>query len=799
MKGKFSVLTFLITLFVTGSLNAQSIDSLMNVYNSKVPQEKIHIHFDNSLYLPGQTIWYKAYLLKDNDPSEYSKNFYMDWFDEKGKLLNRTIEPVVGFTATGSFTVPEKYTGTNIRVLAYTKWMLNFDSGFLFKQILSVAQPEAGKMSSTAIVPVTDLQFFPEGGDLVENISTTIAFKSINTAGMPVTIRGIITKSNKEKVAEFFTEHDGMGKLLFTPLPGETYTAEWEDPQGNIRYTLLPKAKTSGLVFSVRIKNESGVKSFTIERSPLLEDRFKRVSIVATMQQHVLFRAGAGLADKTKITASLPTLGFPSGVLQLTVFDNNHQPVAERILFVNNEEYKTEADIHIDTLNLNNRAKNVYEIEVADSLPASLSLAVTDGEGVYDSSRNIISNLLLSSEIKGYVHEPSYYFSSDEDSVLRHLDLVMLTNGWRRFAWDDVTTGKTPMLKYQRDSTYLSIAGKIDKLSEAKIRKAELVNMMIVGKDSSVHFMFAPLQADGSFREDNIILFDTAKVFYKLNKVFIPMRSHVNINNNFLSVDTTKKLPSLARYLPDTTGMARIQAIKNEQKRVEELMKQTTLKEVIVTAKAKTRIQEMDERYASGVFSGSFARPFNIVDDPLGSSYQSAFAYLESKVAGLQINNVNSFNPSATRRGSPVTLFLDEFHVDGATLASIPMTDVAYIKVFDPPFMGASGNGPGGAIAVYTKRGGDAINNVSGMDYTLVPGYTPVKQFYSPNYAEQQINFNQTDLRRTLYWKPNILTDRKNNKVKISFYNNDISHSLQLVLEGMTTEGKLIHISKLLK
>ncbi len=799
MKGKLLTLTFLGISIVIGNLHAQSLDSLMDVYNSKVPQEKIHIQFDNSLYLPGQTVWYKAYLLKGNDPSEYSKNFYIDWFDEKGKLINRSIEPVIGFNATGNFTVPEKFTGNSIRVLAYTKWMLNFDSAFFFKQTLAVAQPNAGKNISAAIVPITNLYFFPEGGDLIENISSVIAFKSINTAGMPVDTRGIITKSNKEKIADFFTEHDGMGKLTFMPVSGETYTAEWKDPQGVIRYTTLPKAKASGLSFSVSIKNESGVKSFTIERPAALEDRFKRISIVATMQQQVLFRAASNLSNKTKITASMPTTGFPSGILLLTVFDYNQQPVAERILFVNNEEYKTAADIHFDTLILNKRAKNVYEIEVADTMPASLSLAVTDGEGMYDSSKNIISNVLLSSEIKGYIHNPAYYLSSDEDSVQSHLDLVMLTNGWRRFAWEDVTTGKTPLLKYQRDSSYLSIAGKIDKLSESKIKKAELVNMMIVGKDSSVHFMFAPLQADGSFREDNIILFDTAKVFYKLNKTFIPMRSHVAINNNFLSVDTTKKLPLLARYLADTTGMARIQAIKDEQKRVEELMKQTTLKEVIVTAKAKTRIQEIDERYTSGLFSGSFSHPFNVVDDPLGSSYQSAFAYLQSRVAGLQINNVSSFSPSATRRGARVTLFLDEFQVDGNTLASIPMNDIAYIKVFDPPFIGASGNGPGGAIAVYTKRGGDAINAVSGMDYTLVPGYTPVKQFYSPNYAEQQINFNQTDLRRTLYWKPNILTDRIHNKVKISFYNNDISNSLQLVLEGMTTDGKLIHISKLLK
>lgn len=797
MNRKLLLVACMVLLFSKGNVQAQFVDSLLGVYDAKVPQEKIHVHFDNSQYMPGQTVWFKAYLLHGNEPSELSRNLYIDWFTEQGKLLDRTIAPVAGSCAVGNFVVPEKYAGGKLQVLAYTKWMLNFDSAFLFHQTLQVAQTSATVTGLPAILPATTLRFFPEGGDMVENISGVIAFKASNSEGLPVNIHGTINNSIKQVVAEFFTEHDGMGKIIFKPLPGEIYTAEWKDPQENTQYTLLPSAKKTGLVLT--INNEPVIRRFSIERLPLLEDRFKRITIVATMNQQVVFRAAAKLTDKSSITASLPSADFPSGVLQLTVFDNNQQPAAERILFVNNQEYRLTAELLTDTINLEKRGKNTYHLTLADTIPASLSLSVTDGEGFYDSSQNIISRLLLSSEIKGHIHNPAYYFASDEDSVSRHLDLVMLTNGWRRFVWDEVLAGKTPILKYAHDSGYLTIAGKIDNLSDKKIKKAELMNLILMAKDSAKQFLFTPLHADGSFREDNLILFDTTKVFYQLNKTYVPARSHIGINTTFLPFDSARTITALARFLADTTGITRIKAIAKEQSRLDALMKATTLKEVVVKTRMKTRLEEMNDIYAKGLFERGQSRDFNIADDPQGSVTLTAFAYLVSRVPGLQINDPYSLNPSVFRRRASVSLFLDEMPVDAPTLASVPMSNIAYIKVFDPPFFGAIGGGSGGAIAVYLRKGNDTKGMFTGLDYTLLPGYSPIKEFYSPNYAEQQLNFSPTDLRRTLFWKPNIQFDGSNKQLAISFYNNDISHSLQFVLEGLTQDGRLIQVSKSVK
>ena len=779
-----------ICLFLSIESRCQSFDSLLERYNNLVPKEKVHIHFDNCVYSPGQTIWYKAYLLNEAEPSDLSKNFYIDWFDEKGKLVERIIAPVIGSCASGNFMVPEGYTGKLLQVLAYTKWMLNFDSAFLFHKIIPIAQSATLQNNRPVIVPGTTLQFFPEGGDLIENITSTIAFKTMNTAGLPVAANGTIYNKNGQAVTRFNTVHDGMGTIKLIHLPGEAYRAEWKDPLGNTQYTSLPLAKTTGIVLS--ISHESGGWAFTIERSATKEDRFKKISIVAAMDQQIVFRAVANFTEKEKITAQLPTSNFPSGVLQLTVFDINQQPVAERIFFVNNEEYLLKAEVHFDTLNLGKRGKNVYEIDVPDSISTSLSLAITDGESVNDSTGNIISQFLLSDEIKGYIHNPAYYFSSTEDSVVKHLDLVMLTNGWRRFKWEDVLRSKIPALPYQRDTSYLSINGEIEKLSDSKIKKAEFVNLILVGKDSSTQFIFAPLKADGSFGQDNLILFDTTKVFYQLNKTYLPGRKTVTINNNFLPFDSTRQLRYLTTFLSDTSGLARIKSIAEEQKRVNTLMKQTTLKEVVVHAKIKSRIDELNDKYSSGLFSGRDDYKFNVIDDQFIGAYLNVFTYLQGKLPGLTVRNAFS-DPSATWRGGrESTYFLDEMQVDASALASISINYVAYIKVV------RSGFNPG-AIAVYTKKGDDAKTINRGLDFILIPGYSPVKQFYSPNYGEQQNNFVQTDLRRTLYWKPNIQTGAVNKKVTISFYNNDISHTLQLVLEGLAQDGRMIHFSKLLK
>ncbi|MES2328054.1 MAG: hypothetical protein V4539_00540 [Bacteroidota bacterium] len=779
-------------LYAIGRADAQQpIESLLKIYDSKVPQEKIYIHFDNSLYTQGQTVWYKAYVLKGNDPSDLSKNLYIDWFDEKGKFIDRVIAPIVGSTASGSFTVPKKYPGAQLQVLAYTKWMLNFDSAFLFHKNIPVVQTTA-QSNTSSVAPVTTLRFFPEGGDMIENISSTIAFKAQKQGGLPADVSGIVADKNGKQVASFMSVHKGMGKFSFTPVSGETYTAEWTDAKGNKQSTVLPAAKREGLLLSI---NSNPLNTgFSIERTVNAAERFTKATIIAQMNRRVVFRAGVDLSSKTKLSSSIPTTNLPSGILQVTVFDAMHQPMAERIVFVNNDNYLLPVNLQTDTVNLAKHGKNVYNITVPGVITTSLSLSVTDGDTNRDSSNSIISQFLLSGDVKGYVHEPAWYFSSTADSIADFLDLVLLTNGWRRFNWDDVWSGKTPSLPYAADTNYLSITGRIDSLTAKQVQKAGTINMILVGKNSGSKFIFTPLNNDGSFQEKDLVLFDTTKIFYKPNNISLPEHSRVSIRNSFLPLDRNKKMQELALLPPDTTSApgSASALISHEQWLLDSLKNKTTLEEVTVTAKFKTRFDQLDEQYATGQFSGHSTTiyEYDLVDDPAGRTPANIFNYLRDKVPSFQVSPPQM----GARR---IVFLLNETRVLGMNdLYTLAVSEVAYVKAF--PSFGVGGKNAPAFIVIYTKDGKDINKGPGEMSYTLIGGYTPVKEFYLPQNDELPVNA-QADLQRTLYWKPNILTTGNSNKVKIIFSNNDVSHSLRIVLEGFAADGRFIHLTKLLK
>ena len=178
-----------------------------------------------------------------------------------------------------------------------------------------------------------------------------------------------------------------------------------------------------------------------------------------------------------------------------------------------------------------------------------------------------------------------------------------------------------------------------------------------------------------------------------------------------------------------------------------------------------------------------------------GSAF-SVLTYLQGKVAGLQITGAGAQMSMTWRGGSP-TVFMDEMQTDISQVQSIPMSDVAMIKVFRPPFIGGTGGGAGGAIAVYTKKGASLNKDVKGLDFVRIPGYSVAKEFYSPDYSQYDEAQTQGDFRSTLYWNPFVLTDKDTRRVVFTFYNNDISRRFRIVVEGCDVYGKLTRIEKI--
>jgi hypothetical protein len=235
---------------------------------------------------------------------------------------------------------------------------------------------------------------------------------------------------------------------------------------------------------------------------------------------------------------------------------------------------------------------------------------------------------------------------------------------------------------------------------------------------------------------------------------------------------------------------------------LQELLKGKTLEAVTVTAKIKPAVQVLDEKYASGLFRGD-GQQFDVVNDPFSRGAQNIFTYLQGRVAGLQINTAGG-TPSLNWRGGAPLLYLDEVSTDPSMISNIPVTDVAYIKIMRPPFMGPGGgsygSGGNGAIAIYTRKGSDAPSAPGkGLSSNTVVGYTPVREFYSPNYASVNVRNEQRDVRTTLFWKPHVVISGNKNKTTLVFYNNDVSKALRVIVEGMSKDGRLTHIEQLME
>jgi hypothetical protein len=791
-----SILAFIIAflLFVNHTI-AQNLDSTLNIFSNNYPQEKTFVHFDKHIYSKGETIWFKAYILDGSSPSTQSKNFYADWYNDNGELIKHTTAPIFQATAKGQFIIPENYTGKGLHVKAYTNWMLNFDSSFLFKKYITIIQNNNQQAPTTIIKTLVD--FFPEGGEIIHNIGSFVAFKATNQFGVPIKIGGFVKNNLGEIIDSIHTDHDGMGAIYIAePNVQQQYTAFYKDEFTGIEHTkLLPTVLANGV--AMQVQNMDKQITVTIKRSDTVSVDKKFVKLYATINNQLVYKALIKLINKPSHTLQIPTDSFPTGVLQLTLFNDNYLPLAERIVFIKNENYQFNPTIQTQIKNLNKRSRNVVEINVADTLLSNLSVSITDANIATDSSSNIFSQLLLSGDIKGNVYNPAYYFANNNEATLQHLDLVMLTNGWRKYNWQQFANNKLPITPYTKDSSYLQLMGQSFGIDKTDLMQQPNIILFLEGKDSTKKNLILPINRKGSFGKSNFVFYDSIKIFYsflgngKLNRVGEVAFSNGLNNRPSKNIDTLIKKYALI----DVAFFEKQRKLEEEYNRLVKLKGSGVLSEVVVRTRKKSPTEIMDEKYSSGMFSGGDAYQFDIINDTRAQSSQSVFNYLQGIVAGLQITQQDGEYVAKWRQAT-TDFFLNEIRSDAQTIESLSMNEIAYIKVFKPPFFGGFGGSAGGAIAIYTRTGADVKSTPGkGLQFKYLEGYTAYKDFFAPDY-EKQNYVNQPDIRTTLYWNPYILTDASKKKVTIEFYNNDVSKKLKIVLCGMNADGKLAWIEK---
>lgn len=801
VKKRFTsiIILLVLTSLYLNVLKAQRIDSLLGILETTYPQEKIHVQFDKLYYNAGETIWFKAYIVADNLPGPISKTMYADLVDDRGSLLQRKMMPIIHSGAASSFGLPDTMQASRLFVRAYTKWMLNFDSMLIYtKPIQIIAAKNVSKKPATAIT--YNVQFFPESGDLVDNISSVVAFKANDSQGVPFNIKGDITDSKGKKVSSFAAVHDGMGSFELLPLSNEKYTAEWKDKNGIKHETTLPVSKKQGAVLSVAASGEK--LYYTIKRPEQATANFTSFQVIAQMQQREVYSARINMSKKTTVIAPIETENLPNGVLQITIFNADEIPVAERIVFINHDNYSFITDLHAVEKNLNKRGRTVLQLDVGDNLLTNLSISVTDAgiNPVTENEESIYSRFLLSNDLKGTVYNPAYYFSNTDDSVKIFLDLVMMTNGWRRFKWEDVLAEKLPVIKYQPDN-FLSINGSVLGLSRTQLYQKDLTGIFKT-KNGAVTIYNIPINKDGSFSETGLNFYDTAQLYYSLSndkdKVLTTAASF-SFLSNFLKPPPAGNVLLSSFYQPlyqDSAVLLKNNSMVALLKKQSDFNKVKTLETVLLVRKQPSLKEKMEKEYTSGFFSGGDGYTFTTEDDPFAKSATSVLAYLQGKVAGLQISSVGQ--GGASWRGSNTSIFLNEVNSDLNSVQNINMNDVAMIKVYRPPFFGAMGGGAGGAIAIYTKKGSKDNSQVKGLPFTPVNGYSSIKQFYVPDY-ETDTDPNLKDYRSTLYWNPFLIFDKGRRRITIPFFNSDNCKKMRITIEGINEAGQLTREERIIE
>lgn len=677
--------------------------------------------------------------------------------------------------ASFSFSIPEKANPSQSLELVY------FENGD-YPVTQTIRLPYA--------LSLADIQFLPEGGHWVIGKKSNVAFRAIDPDGTPVEIEGEIEGQ------KFATRFGGMGKVELTPAKAE-YTATITHPStGETRVVPLPKADSNGLV--VQAVNNPGAAFITV----FVQGEYNPNSLLLVSQTRgVINYMIQGALTNGVWGVRIPKENLISGINHITVLSTEGKPLLERLIFVQKDDFLN--------LNLNSsgtvspRGKiglNLSSSFQNQPIQGSFSMAVSDADQVSDESGEfgtIFSALLLTSDLRGRVHQPGYYFKDQEAETLELLDLVMLTHGWRRFTWNDVIANKLPEITNFIERG-INIEGQITEEQESRKGLGGGKVTAIIG--DGVEIVSSEFGQNGRFILRELDYQDS---------VTVTITAEDNRVKNFVDVSIIKPEPVFTQingtFPKQIIWPAALAATFEARNLLQQLNEDQDILDLEgVTVEAQT-IQKEEEEVRKIYGSGDVT--INPDKIPGNVAFTNVFQLIQGRVSGVQVF-VSGLDVSVQIRGAgsvnagtgPLYL-LDNFPVDAATLLQVNPRDVSSVDVFKDPARAAifGAQGANGVIAVYTKTGaGISYRSVGGTLVTQYGGYDSPREFYSPKYDERTAENATTDSRATIYWDPMIKTGADGN-AKVEFYNSDTAKRQLIIVEGMDAEGRLGRAVKIIQ
>jgi hypothetical protein len=460
----------LILLLLPGSLIAQTpgdstlsnhIINKLKQYEAVHKTEKVYLHFDKSYYAGGDTIYYKAYITLGDVHmlSAISGVLHVELIDNKTtKIIQAEKLPILNGVAWGDFALPDSLANGNYRVRAYTQLMRNNEADDFFEQNIPVVAVLKNKatsklnISTAATNQKPDIQFFPESGTLVNGITSKIAFKVIAPNGLSIGASGQGIDNENKTICTFSTVHLGMGYFYLTPKSGKTYKAKISYANGTQDEVDLPKADEDGITLSVNNNDSTIVAPVSITAGKGYFTNNKGKDYVLSVYSGGQLTNFTCKLDSQAVVIAIFKRKLPSGITRLTLFSPTGEPLCERLLFIkNNDQLKlnlsSDKTVYATREKVSIKLNAVYSKNAA--VTGDFSVSVTNESKVpVDTNKEstILNNLLLTSELKGNIEQPNYYFNNTREAY-NNLDILLLTQGYRGFVWKTVLSDTSTLTK----------------------------------------------------------------------------------------------------------------------------------------------------------------------------------------------------------------------------------------------------------------------------------------------------------------------------------------------------------------
>ena len=621
-----------------------------------------------------------------------------------------------------------------------------------------------------------DVKFFPEGGALINIPHQNVAFKAQGADGFSKEIEGFLFNSKGDTLTNFRSEHNGMGIFTMNPVNNETYYVTVRTNDSITKRFDLPAIEPKGI--SIAMSHYKQEIRYEIQKTEATEWPQKLFLLAHTRGKLAILQPINPKRTFGKMNDSL----FTEGITHFMLIDEQGNALSERLIFVPDHK-PNQWQITTDQPTYGKREKVSLQIAAKDSegnpVEGTFSVSITDRKSIQPDSLadNILSNLLLTSDLKGYVEDPAFYFLNQDARTLRSIDYLMMTHGWRRHKMENVL--RTPSLNF---TNYIekgkTISGRIMGFFGANVKKGPICVLapkynIIATTETDEKGQFI---VNTSFRDSTTFLVQarTKKGFAGVDILMDPPQYPV----------ATHKAPY---FNGATTFMEDYLMNTRDQYYMEGGMRVYNLKEVTVTAKR--------ERPSSkSIYTGGI-NTYTVEEDRLQGYGQTAFD-AASRLPSVTITNGSEIH--IRNNSEPAIIVIDDIVYEDASdiLKDIQVSDMSSISLLrgaDAVILGPRASGGAVVITLKDPRNLPARPAQGIITYTPL-GYSESVEFYPPTYdTPEKKNAQRSDFRSTVYWNPELRLDAEG-KATIEYYTPDSTAPEDIIIEGVDKNGKVCRI-----